>query len=142
MAEAVRSIVINAPVEKVFDVITQYDRYGEFLKEVKKVTSSNRKGNECDVNYEVDVIKTIKYTVHMKETKPSKVEWSFVNGEFMKDNRGSWTLEDAGGGKTKATYAIEMKLGPLVPGSIVKALTENQLPKMLEAFKSRAETAK
>lgn len=140
MAEAVRSIVINAPLEKVFKVITDYDKYGEFLKEVKRVTTSKRKGNEVDVHYEVDVIKTIKYTVHMKETAPNKVEWSFVDGEFMKDNKGSWLLEDQGG-KTKATYSIEMKLGPLVPGTIVKALTENQLPKMLESFKTRAESA-
>ena len=140
MAEAVRTIVINAPVEKVFKTITDYEKYGEFLTEVKRVTTSKRQGNQVDVHYEVDVIKTIKYTVRMKESAPNKIEWSFVDGEFMKDNKGSWTLEDQGG-KTKATYSIEMKLGPLVPGSIVKALTENQLPKMLEAFKSRAEAA-
>jgi coenzyme Q-binding protein COQ10 len=141
MAEAQRSIVINAPLEKVFSVITDYDRYGEFLQEVKRVTSKNRQGNEVEVHYEVDVIKTIKYAVKMKETKPSRVEWSFINGEMMKDNRGSWVLEDAGNGTTKATYNIEMKLGALVPGSVVKALVETQLPKMLESFKKRAEAA-
>ena len=35
MAGATRSIIINAPIEKVFDVITQYEKYGEFLSEVK-----------------------------------------------------------------------------------------------------------
>ena len=36
MAGATRSIVIDAPAEKVFDVVTDYDRYAEFLPEVKQ----------------------------------------------------------------------------------------------------------
>ena len=51
MAGATRSIVIDAPPEKVFDVVTDYERYAEFLPEVKQVQSSGRKGNEVDVDY-------------------------------------------------------------------------------------------
>lgn len=140
MAAASRSIVIDAPVEKVWKAISDYDSYAQFLPEVKKIHTSGRKGNEVQVHYEVEVIKTIKYTLKMKEEPPKKVTWSFVEGEFMKDNQGSWELEPAGEGKTKATYSIDMRLGALVPGSIVKALVETNLPKMLEAFKKRAET--
>jgi coenzyme Q-binding protein COQ10 len=141
MAGATRSIVINAPVEKVFDIITQYEKYGEFLSEVKEVRTSNRQGNEVNVHYKVDVVKTIKYTIRVKEERPTRMSWSFVEGEFMKDNKGHWLLEPAGEGKTKATYTVEMALGALVPKSVVNALVETSLPKMLEAFKRRAETA-
>jgi coenzyme Q-binding protein COQ10 len=141
MAGATRSIVINAPVEKVFDVITQYEKYGEFLTEVKEVRTSGRQGNEVNVHYKVDVMKTIKYTIRAKEERPTRMSWTFVEGEFMKDNKGHWLLEPAGEGKTKATYTVEMALGALVPKSIVNALVENSLPKMLEAFKRRAESA-
>jgi hypothetical protein len=68
------------------------------------------------------------------------VGWSFVQGEIMKDNKGAWTLESLGEGKTKATYAIEMALGPLVPKTIVNTLVDASLPKMLEAFKRRVES--
>jgi len=139
MPGATRSIVINAPVEKVFDVIIQYDKYAEFLSEVKEVRTSDRKGNEVNVHYKVDVMKTIKYTIRSKEERPTRVSWSFVEGEFMKDNKGSWVLEPAGEGKTKATYTVEMALGALVPKTIVNALVETSLPKMLDAFKRRAE---
>jgi coenzyme Q-binding protein COQ10 len=141
MAGATRSIVINAPVEKVFDVITQYEKYGEFLSEVKEVRTSNRQGNEVNVHYKVDVVKTIKYTIRVKEERPTRMSWSFVEGEFMKDNKGHWLLEPAGEGKTKATYTVEMALGALVPKAVVNALVETSLPKMLEAFKRRAEAA-
>jgi len=141
MAGATRSIVINAPVEKVFDVITQYEKYGEFLSEVKEVRTSGRQGNEVNVHYKVDVVKTIKYTIRVKEERPTRMSWTFVEGEFMKDNKGHWVLEPAGEGKTKATYTVEMALGALVPKSVVNALVETSLPKMLEAFRRRAESA-
>lgn len=140
MAGASKSIVINAPMDKVFKIIGDYEHYPEFLPEAKEVKTSGRKGGQVDVHYKVEVMKTIKYTLRMNEQPPNKVTWTFVEGEFMKDNQGSWVLEDAGEGKTKATYSVEMKLGALVPGSIVKALVETSLPKMLDAFKKRAET--
>src|SRR5687768_6929428 len=130
MAGASKSIVINAPRDKVFAIVTNYEKYKEFLPEVKSVRTSDRKGNEVKVHYEVDVVKTIKYTLKMNEQKPDKVTWTFVEGEWMKDNHGHWQLEDAGEGKTKATYTIEMALGALVPKSIVAALVETSLPKM------------
>lgn len=141
MAGATRSVVINAPVEKVFDVIIQYEKYGEFLSEVKEVRTSGRQGNEVNVHYKVDVVKTIKYTIRVKEERPTRMSWTFVEGEFMKDNKGHWLLEPAGEGKTKATYTVEMALGALVPKSVVNALVETSLPKMLDAFKRRAESA-
>ncbi|MCY1032188.1 SRPBCC family protein [Corallococcus sp. BB11-1] len=139
MAGATRTITINAPIEKVFDIITDYDRYAEFLSEVKKVSTSQRQGNTVQVHYEVDVVKTIRYTIKVTEERPKRMSWTFVNGEVMKDNKGSWTLEPDGEGKTRATYNVEMALGMLVPKAIVNGLVDNQLPKMLEAFKRRAE---
>lgn len=140
MPGATRSIVFNAPIEKAFAVITDYEKYAEFLPEVKRTRISERQGTEVKVHYEVDVVKTIKYTVRMKEEKPNRVSWSFVEGEFMKDNKGSWVLEPAGENQTKATYTVEMALGPLVPKAIVNTLVETSLPKMLDSFKKRIES--
>ena len=142
MAGATRSIVINAPMEKLFGVITDYEKYPEFLPEVKKIRLANRKGNEVDVHYEAEIVKTIKYTLRLKEEKPNKVSWSFIEGEFMKDNKGGWVLEDAGNGTTKATYNIAVEVGMLVPKTIVNALVDTQLPKLLENLKKRIEAQK
>ncbi len=142
MAGATRSIVINAPMDKVWAAISDYEKYPQFLPEVKGLRVFNRKGTECDVEYSAEVVKIIKYTVHMKEEAPRKLSWSFVNGEYMKDNKGGWVLEDAGNGTTKATYNIEVVLGMLVPKTIVTVLVDTQLPKLLENFKKRAESLK
>ena len=139
MAGATRSIVIDVPPEKLFDVIVDYDRYPEFLPEVKEAHSKDRKGNAVDVDYVADVVKRIRYTLHHVEERPRAVRWTFVKGELMRDNHGSWTLEPTPDGKTRATYTIEVGVGPLVPRSIVNMLVDQSLPKLLEAFKKRAE---
>ena len=51
MPGASRSIVVNAPQEKVYDVIINYDRYPEWLTEVKKIRTSDRKVNVVKVHY-------------------------------------------------------------------------------------------
>ena len=139
MPGATRSVVIDVPADRVFDVIVDYDHYAEFLPEVKEARSADRRGNEVDVHYGIDLVKRIHYTLHMVEERPRSVRWSFVRGELMRDNKGSWTLEPTPDGKTRATYTIEVGVGPLVPRSIVNALVDQSLPKMLEAFKKRAE---
>lgn len=142
MAGATRSIVFNAPMEKCFSIISDYERYPEFLPEVKRIKASNRRGAEVDVQYEADLgLKVIKYTVHMKEEKPSRVSWTYIDGDFMKDNKGGWVLEADGEGRTKATYTIEVSVGPLVPKSFMNVLVDTQLPKLLENFKKRIESA-
>jgi coenzyme Q-binding protein COQ10 len=142
MASATRSIVIDAPPERVFDVVSDYEKYPEFLSEVKSIRTSGRQGNQVDIHYEVDVMKRIRYTLRMTEDKPQGVKWTFVEGEVMKDNTGGWVLEALPDGKTKATYTVDVALGLLVPKALVTAMVESSLPKMLEAFKKRVEGRK
>jgi coenzyme Q-binding protein COQ10 len=138
MAGASRSIVINVPPEKLFDVVTDYESYAEFLPEVKSVRVE-RAGPSVSVHYEVNLVKTIKYSLKMTEERPTRVRWSLIKGDFMKENNGSWELKPAGEGKTEATYNIEVGVGPLVPKTITSMLVDKSLPSMLEAFKKRAE---
>jgi len=139
MPGATKAILIEAPIEKVFGIITDYEKYVEFLPEVKRIQISARSGNQVEVQHEVAMIKTVRYTLRLTEDKPSRVSWSLVKGELMRQNQGSWLLEAQGDGRTQATYSIEMTFGPLVPRAIVNALVETSLPKMLSAFKARAE---
>jgi coenzyme Q-binding protein COQ10 len=141
MPGATRTIVINAPVEKCYSIISDYERYPEFLPEVKKIRTANRRGNEVDVHYEAEIVKVIKYAVHIREEKPTRVSWTFIDGEFMKNNQGGWVLEATPDGKTKATYNIEVEVGMLVPKTVLNVLVDSQLPKLLENFKKRIESA-
>lgn len=141
MAQASRSIVVDVTPDELFDVIMDFEKYPEFLPEVKKAKVEAGQGSIKEVTYNVDIkAKVITYTLRHTADRPSKLSWTMIKGEMMKGNDGSWTLK-AGPkpGTTEATYTIDLKLSSLVPGFIEKALAEQSLPGLLQNFKSRAE---
>ena len=141
MAQASRSVTVNVPQEKFFEVVCDYEKYAEFLPEVKKVKVEGGQGSIKEVTYTVDIkAKVINYTLKHTADRPAKMTWTMIKGEMMKGNDGSWVLKaGAQPGTTDATYTIDLKLSSLVPGFIEKALAEQSLPGMLANFKARAE---
>jgi len=140
MAQATRSIVIDVTPDKLYDVIVDFEKYAEFLPEVKKTSVAAGPGDAKDVTYTIDIkAKIITYTLRHTGQKPSKAAWSMTKGEMIKGNEGHWALKELPGGKTEATYVIDLKLSAFVPGFVEKALAEQSLPALLENFKKRAE---
>lgn len=143
MAKAERHIEINAPVETVWKVITDYERYPEFLADAKRVVVRNRSGNVLELENEISIVGTsVKYTLRMVEEPPKKVSWSLVSGAFMKSNDGGWMLESLAADRTRARYTIDIGVGMLVPKAVINTLVDAGLPKMLESFRTRAEGLK
>ena len=141
MAQASKSIVVNVPLEKFFDVVADFEKYPEFLPEVKKVVINGGQGSIKEVTYTVDIkAKVITYTLKHTADRPNKLSWTMIKGEMMKGNDGSWNLKPGPRpDTTEATYNIDLRLSALVPGFIEKALAEQSLPGLLANFKSRAE---
>lgn len=140
MAMASQSIEIKATPKQCYDVITAYNSYMDFLKDVNSITIESQKGNTARITYEIQVIKPIRYTIDLVGTPHKTVAWTYVKGDIMRDNHGSWELEEVKKGVTKATYNIEVVLPLLVPGSVTKALVGKNLPSMLATFKKRIES--
>jgi len=139
MPEVKDSIVIDVPREKFFEVIADFEKYPEFLPECKSCRIDSDQGDVKVVTQSLALMKTINLTTRMVLDPPNGLTWTLVKGDMMKMNNGSWTLEDAGEGKTRATYGLEMKLKGLIPSSVVNSLAKTSFPKMLKNFKARAE---
>lgn len=141
MAEASSSIVIKANPKACYEVITDYESYPDFLKETKEVEVKKKSGNNADVYFKVEVIKSVEYTLKMVGKPGKSVTWTLIEGSFFKKNNGSWELEEQKDGSTKATYSVDIEVGGLfVPGAITKMLVGSSLPSMLESFKKRIES--
>jgi len=139
MALASSSIIIDVEPSKLFDVITDFEKYPEFLKEVSDIKMVDQGENQWTVTFYVSIIKKVDYTLKLKGDPGKSVTWSLAKKGFMKQNDGSWQLKDLGNGKTKATYTTEVNLGLLAPKSVVNMLVSTSFPAMLKAFKKRAE---
>lgn len=141
MSKTSTSVEIKAPLQKVFDVVSDFESYPEFLSGSKKVKILKKSGKKMQVEFQMDVIKTISYTLDIELKSPHEVSWTLVKGDFMKSNTGSWKLSEKKKGITHAVYEIEIGFGMLVPKSVASMLVEKNLPGMMKEFKERVENA-
>lgn len=137
MAAANHTEVFNCSMNEFFKLVTDYEKYPEFLSEVKACKVVKHEGNQKLVDYKVSVVKPVSYQLRTTETEPSLVSWEFASGEVFKTMSGSWKLEDAGGGKTKATYSVEGTFKIFVPGPIANSLLSVNLPAMMASYHKR-----
>jgi ribosome-associated toxin RatA of RatAB toxin-antitoxin module len=144
MATVMSEVRVAVPPDRLFEIIRDYDRYPEFVPTVKSCRARRGPGG-VEVDYELDLgLKRIAYTLKLEEQPPRRVTWSLAKGDWMKVSSGSWDLFDEGG-KTRAVYSVDIQIQkpPLIPQSLVDRITDEltrvQLPKMLEAFRRRAE---
>lgn len=144
--KVMREVVVEAPVERLFALVMDFERYPEFVPGVKACRAKPPAADgSIDAEYEVDVgVKTIRYTLRHVPVPPTALTWSLVSGDWMKVLNGSWELADAGG-RTRARYAIDVQVAKpaLVPQSVVDRISDElakvQLHRVLDAFKARAE---
>lgn len=140
MPEVQESIEINASPEECYKVIWDFAKYPEFLDSVDATKVKKKKGNTCEVEFSVSVIKTVNYTVKAKGVPGESVEWQLVAGDFFKKNDGHWDLEELEDGVTLATYTLDVDMRMFVPKTVTKMLIGSNLPGMLQAFKERIES--
>lgn len=135
MAKASTTEVFNCAPAEFFKIISDYEKYHEFLQEVKSCKILKTEGNRKLVEFNVSVIKSFKYTLWMTEA-PNSINWEFAGGDVFKTSVGSWKLEDEAG-KCRATYAVEATFSMFVPGPIANALVSVNLPGMMSAYHKR-----
>jgi ribosome-associated toxin RatA of RatAB toxin-antitoxin module len=147
MPESQRSVIVNVPVDKFYAVISNYEAYSKFIPEMRSVRILKTTGNVQQVSFEIELqvmalTKKVTYTLEFTNTPPDHIRWRLVESNLIKGNNGGWTLKATPDGKTDALYQIELTLGALVPKAVSSFLAEQSLPKLLNQFKTRAESIK
>jgi len=138
MPGASSSITINTPIKVIYDVVTDFETYPEFLPETREVEIIKKNAKSAQVEFTIKLIKTIRYMLDYKLTPPKKVVWSYVEGDF-RDCSGSWVFTEQGKGVTEATYTVDVEFGLFVPKKITEMLVGRNLPVLMNSFKERAE---
>ena len=136
MAGAQTTEVFNCTPEQFFDLVTDYEKYPEFLQEVRSCHVLKQEDEKKLVEFGVSVIKSFTYSLWMTETRPSEVSWEFAGGDLFKKSTGHWKLEEEAG-KTRASYSVEAKFNVFVPGPVAKALVSVNLPAMMSSYHKR-----
>lgn len=134
-----RTEIFNVEQEKLYDLLIRYEDYPEFMDGVSGVEVLERDENGARVEYSLNIIKKFRYILNLQQTRPTKISWSFESGDIFKKNEGSWALKNLSGGRTEVTYTLDVDIKGLVPKTVVKMLTQSNLPSMLKAVEQRAQ---
>ena len=136
MAAASTVETFPCSTEQFFNIVSDYEKYPEFLSEVKSCKVLETKGDKKLVEFQVSVLKTFTYRLWISEEKNKRIWWTLDSGDIFKTSVGSWDLEDSAG-KTKAKYAVDATFKVFVPGPVAKALVNVNLPNMMRAYHER-----
>lgn len=136
MASAETSATFNCTTEQFYKIISDYEKYGDFLTEIKQCRVLRVEGQRKLVEYTVSVIKTFSYRLWMTEEPNKKISWVLDSGDFFKTSNGFWELKEEGG-KTLAKYGVDATFNMFVPGPIAKTLVQVNLPGMIAAYHRR-----
>ncbi len=136
MPGAQHTEVFNCTPSEFFNILIDYERYPEFLGEVKECRVLKTDGKKKLVEFKVSVMKTFSYTLWMNETEPTEVGWVFDKGDIFKTQSGGWKLSEEAG-KTRANYNVEATFSMFVPGPIAKTLLTVNLPNMMSSYHKR-----
>lgn len=139
MAGAATTEIFPCSPEQFFSIVSDYEKYPEFLSEVKGCKIIRTDGNKKLVEFQVSVIKTFTYRLWITENPGKGISWNLDSGDLFKTSTGSWALEDLGG-KTKANYAVDATFKVFVPGPVAKALVNVNLPNMMKAYQERVKS--
>lgn len=140
MPSAKRTEIFDAPIEKVYQVITDYASYPEFVEGVSGVEVIEQDENGALVEYSLNMIKKFTYRLRLKHEKPTKISWTFESGDIFKLNEGYWHLKDLGDGRTEVDYQLELDVKVFAPSAIINKLATKSLPAMLQSYHKRAKS--
>ena len=136
---------IDAPIEEVWKVVEDVvsaPQWQDGLKDVEELERDGE-GHVTLVESSSDAkVRTIKSIVRFTYDEPTKLSWEQEKGE-LKSVEGSWTLEDLGDGRTRATYDLEVDLGRMlgmvIRGPLVDALRGQLVNARAGELKARVE---
>ena len=127
-----RSIEIDVPADRCYDIVADIEKTPEWAKPLKSLEVLERDSQQRAVL--VDTItdakmKTVRAVLRYSFEPKRAVRWTQEEGDAASLS-GSWTFEDIGGGRTRATYAIESDPGSLL-GKVMRGPAETIVREML-----------
>lgn len=144
MEHAEGTIVIDAPLDDVVDVIEDYESYPEWA-EVRRVDIRERGegGRATEVAFEVDVpvLGKASYTLRYRYAPGgTAISWDSIEAHgAVREIRGEYLLDELEADTTKVTYRLAVELGPLVPGFLRTEGAKRVIENALERLKRRVE---
>jgi uncharacterized membrane protein len=141
-----RSVEIEAPIERCFEIAADVENAAEWQGSLKDVEVLERDGDRRPMLVETvsdAKVKDVRAVLRFTYQPPTEIRWVQEKGD-SKSLVGWWTFEDLGDGRTRATYALEADpgrmLGLLLRGPAEGKVRDFLLGNAAEGLKRQAES--
>jgi uncharacterized membrane protein len=138
-----QSITINAPLDEVAAIITDFAAYPEWVGAVKtvEVLEEFEDGYASQVRFTLDagIVKDDYVLEYGYAEDLSRIEWHLVRGQTQKSQQGSYDLEDNGDGTTTVTYTLAVELNIPMLGMFKRKAEKVIMDTALKELKKRVE---
>ena len=140
-----RSVEIEAPIERCYEIAADIENAVEWQGSLKDVEVMERDAQKRALRVETESdakVKSVRAVLRFSYEPPNVIRWEQEKGD-AKSVHGSWTFEDLGGQRTRATYALESDPGRIL-GMLLRGPAEAKVRDFLvggatEGLKERAE---
>lgn len=145
MAEtATESTTIAAPLDAVWSIVLDIERYPEWARDVKEAVVLERddQGRPLRVEFRAAAIgRSTHYTLAYDYSRaPEALSWSLVKGDIQRAINGSYEFAARDDAHTDVRYDLQIELVVPLPG-FVKRRAEVRILNTLNELKARAEPA-
>ena len=112
---------IDAPLDEIWAVLTDFERYPEWARDLKEATVVDRddEGRPSQVHFRAAAMgRSTSYTLRYDwSDAPHRLPWELVDGDIMRVLDGAYDLREADGG-TDVTYHLQVDLAIPLPGFV------------------------
>jgi len=144
--KAERTVEIDAPKSRCYEIISDLESTPSWQESMNslKVLATDDEGRATLAEIKSDAkVKEITSRLSFSYQPGEGMTWEQEKGD-LKWMTGKWVLEDLGGNRTRATYALEGDTGRML-GLLIKGPVEDKLKEWLtkdaaEGLKARAES--
>ncbi len=136
MSEASTQKLFNATAEQIFQVVSDFDKYSDFIPEVKSSKVLEKTDLNALVELRVNFVKDVTYTINVEWDQNKALWWSLDESSVFKKNNGRWTFEEIGS-QTQVIYSLDVEFKIFVPSFVLKKAVAVSLPSMIENFEKR-----
>ena len=138
---------IDAPRDRVWTLVQDVESAPAWQGGLRSIHALERdsEGRATRCQAETDArVRTVKSIIRFTYEGPDTLRWTQEKGD-LKSVDGSWTLEDLGGERTRATYSLEVDLGRtlgmLVRGPVVDVIRQMLVGARAGELKKQIESA-
>lgn len=136
--------VINKPLDAVWAVMLDYQKFDEFMPQLTKVEILERTRDTVKATETVSVaLRTVTYTLDVKfDHARRRVSWALDKSRKndIADTSGAWEFVPYGRGATLVRYTTSVDSGMLVPRFLEELLVKNGVPDVLVSLRRRTES--